>query len=422
MLTACNKSSDFGKELVEGNNVPWFSSDSFDLVATSEPGDSILTFFSGESARSLTSYKLGDMTDPYFGRLRAEIYTQFDISQVSSKSLFEASIDSVVWVIKYDADSTHQIGDFSQPANLSVYRITTDMNDSRYDSLYTTNHFETDPQEVASLVNYPIKPYTKDSSQIKFRFNQQFFDYLTALPDSAFKSSNNLHKLFEGLHIKTTSPSQHVMSLLLSSNSNNLLSIYFKPKGDTVQSIIRLAANTQSHCTNYIRHEADGSAFGNYLLNPASDSMLYVQGLGGAYTKITLPDLSKYAGYLLNEAELSVTIPNPSAMIPPKRLWLFYKDSKGTLLSIIDGVNALRVGNSDAFGGSPEPYISNGVTYYKYFFRLTDHIKGVIKNTNDKTIYIAVLGQGTDPGRAVLNGTGTQANPLKLTLLFSKYK
>lgn len=220
--------------------------------------------------------------------------------------------------------------------------------------------------------------------------------------------------------MKANNPTGNLISLLLNSTQSNVISIYFKAPGDTASSVVRLAANTLTHNTNYITHDRTGSQFGNYLASPGTDSLLYIQGLGGANTRLTLPDLSAYAGFVLNKAELEVTVPVPGNMIPPQRLWLFYKDSHGSLLSIIDGVRALRVNNSDAFGGRPEPYILNGVTYYKYFFRLTDHIKGVIKNTREKTIYIAVLGQGTDPGRAVIAGPDTKANPLKLTLLFSK--
>lgn len=107
-LFSCNKPSDFGKEFVSGNNIPFDVIDTFSLKAISEPGARIRMYVPGFTATFGNSI-VGAVRDDEFGTITANIYAQFVINKaISSKAtnLSAFAIDSVVWDVYYDADRT----------------------------------------------------------------------------------------------------------------------------------------------------------------------------------------------------------------------------------------------------------------------------------------------------------------------------
>lgn len=424
IFIACNKSSDFGKELVEGNNIPWFVTDSMPLEARTILGDSILTYYAPNLQRNLTSYKLGIMPDPNFGTLTAEVYAQMEVFSGSTDAspLANAQIDSVTWTITYDGDSTHQYGPFDRLLDFSVYRIQDDLNDSRYDSIYSSQQLNTFSEPVAELTGFLPRPYPKDSSKMKFYFNASFNQFLKSLPDSSFASTEKLQKAFEGLAIKAKNVTGSLLSLRLYSGAN-LLNIYYTVPGDTVQKVIALGATASGHNHNYFHHDLTGSKLASSLANPDQDSLLYVQGLVGPLVEITLPSISPDFGYILNQAELEVTVSsvNDFSLGLPNRLWLFQRNTNGSLISIKDAIYASSINSLELFGGLPEKFVkSDGTFEYKYRLRLTDQMRTMIKNQTNEKIYLGMASNGTDPGRAILTSTKAKYNPFKLRLIFSK--
>ena len=420
-LFSCNKPSDFGKEFVSGNNIPFDVIDTFSLKAISEPGARIRMYVPGSTATSGNSI-VGAVRDDEFGIITANIYAQFVINKaISSKAtnLSASAIDSVVWDVYYDADSTGQYGDLSSPISLDVFKITENVNNQ--DTLYSDFNYQTDAVPVSSISNFIPKPFPSDSSHLRFRFNNDFVNYLKSLPDSTFNTSSKLQEQFEGLSIKPNGETKSMIRLNMV-NTNNRLTIYYKPTAsDTTTSIILI---TNGNCVRHtsFTHDYTGSRFQKYLDNPTTDSVLFIQSLAGPRVKITLPDLSylKYDALNFAELELTVTDPISNLYALPLQLWLFKKNSDGELISTTDGSIALTSSLASAYGGTKEEFTENGLTKYKYKIRLpkylTDYIDG--KETNE--LYLSMLYSGTLPARVLLNGPNTKANPMKLKLIVSR--
>lgn len=420
-LISCNKPSDFGKELVSGNNIPFAVIDTFTLQAESQLGDSIRMYVPGSVNGTSDNSIVGYVEDNAFGKTSAEIFTQFAIDIYSNDTLSGSTIDSVVWdVYYYDSDTTNQYGDLTQPVNLRLFRISEDVNNK--DTLYSNKKFAVDGNEIGSLINFLPMPFPSDSSHIRFRLNNNFTNFLSTLPDSTFRNTTNLQKYFEGINIRADNNISGSLIKLDLINKENQLVIYFKRAGKSTQDSIRMITNANTVRHTAFTHDYTGSDFQQYLDNPSSDSLLYLQSMGGPRIKITLPDLSYLKTDALNFAELELTVAanNGSLYIPPAQLWLFKKNTDGDLISIIDGSIAINQSLESSFGGTPVEFVENGINKIKYKFRLPKHLTDYIDGKENNELYLSMLFAGSVPARVILNGPKTLVSPVKLKLIVSK--
>ena len=96
---------------------------------------------------------VGNVDDPVFGNIQAEAYASFAIERILNDSLNFIQLDSAVWEVFYDSDSTNQYGDITQAMNLEVYRIIDSV--KVQDTLYSTHSYATDPSAVWQIQLLP---------------------------------------------------------------------------------------------------------------------------------------------------------------------------------------------------------------------------------------------------------------------------
>jgi len=415
---ACNKPSDFGKDLVSGNNIPFEQIDTFTLSAVSERGDSVRTYVSGNLTASATNSMVGNIDDPILGNIEARAYAQFAVNKLYNGSLSTANIDSVVWDVYYDADSTNQYGDLTAPISLDVFRITEDVKTT--DTLYSNKLFEVEAAPVAGLYNFIPKPLPRDSSHLRFRMNENFINYIKSLPDTTFKNTAGLQANFEGLSIQASGKTNALLRFNFV-NTNNRLTVYFKQAGSSRDTTLSLLTNANCVRHTSFKHDYTNSRFQKSIDQPGTDSLLFVQSMGGPRVKITLPDMSYLKNDALNYAELEMTI-NADFLnyTRPNQLWLFKKGDNGELISIVDGNIALTNTLTTAFGGYPEEFIENGKSTYKYKFRIPKYLTDYIDGKESNELYLSVLYANSVPARAIFNGPKSKASPMKLKLIVSK--
>lgn len=420
-LFSCNKPSDFGKEIVSGNNIPFEVIDTFSLLAESLYGDSVRMYVPGSITATASNSIVGYVEDSAFGKTSAEIFAQFVVTRQYDGNLSGATIDSVVWDVYYDdEDTTNQYGDLSKPMNLRLYRITENVD--RDDTLYSNETFDVDGAEIGSLINFLPMPLPSDSSHIRFNLNSTFIDFIKGLPDTTFKNTTNLHEFFEGINIKADQTQSGSLIKVDLINPKNQLVIYFKAAGSDTQDSIKMATNSNVVRHTAFAHDYTNSKFQAYINNPASDSLLYLQSMGGPQIKLTLPDLSHLVTDAINvaELELTVAVENGTSYSPPSQLWLFKKNSSGALVSVIDGSVALSQGLTSSFGGTPEEFVVNNVTKIKYKIRIPKHLTDYINGKETNELYLSTLNAGSVPARVILNGPKTKVSPVKLKLIVSK--
>ncbi|MCO6461264.1 MAG: DUF4270 family protein [Saprospiraceae bacterium] len=418
VLIACNKPSDFGKEIISGSNIPYEQLDTFVLNAVSEVDDSVRTYVPGSVSLTMSNSIVGNVDDPDFGNIQAEAYVNFAIERILNDSLNFIQLDSAVWEVYYDTDSTGQYGDISQPMSLEVFRIQDSV--KVQDTLYSTKSFVVDPVSVSGIYNFVPKPLPSDSTHLRFKMNDNFLNFLKTLPDTAFSNSINMRNNFNGLAIKAVGKTKALVRFNFINSNNNLKIYYTKPGGK--RDSIKLITNVNCVRHTMYKHDYTGSRYLASITNPGTDSLLFIQSMAGPRVKILLPDLSFLKNDALNFAELEMTVAddNGTAFPKPPQLWLYKKNTSGSIVSITDGTIAINSGYRGAFGGSLEEFSINQKTVFKYKFRLPKHIIDYIKGNEGKELYISVLGASSVPSRVLINGGKNKINPLKLKLIVSK--
>jgi hypothetical protein len=123
---------------------------------------------------------VGNVDDPVFGNIQAEAYASFAIERILNDSLNFIQLDSAVWEVFYDSDSTNQYGDITQAMNLEVYRIIDSV--KVQDTLYSTHSYATDPSAVSGKYNFFPRPFPSDSSHLRFKMNDNFLTFLKDYP------------------------------------------------------------------------------------------------------------------------------------------------------------------------------------------------------------------------------------------------
>jgi len=136
-----------------------------------------------------------------------------------------------------------------------------------------------------------------------------------------------------------------------------------------------------------------------HLNDNIEDSVSYVQGLAGVFTRFSFPTLENWRDSLpiaINKAELVVNLstddPYSSEFTPPDYLDIRIRDDDGNFKTVYD----LVLGR-EYFGG----HLTDGV----YTFNISDFVhKYLTGYYNDPTLYIFVNADYYQADRAVLNG------------------
>lgn len=417
-LIACNKPSDFGKELISDSNIPFEVLDTFSLNVVSERSDSLRTYVPGAVSLTMSNSIIGYLDDPDFGSIKAEAYAGFAVERILKDSLKYMQIDSATWEVYYDRDTTNQYGDITKPITLEVFRVTEQMKTT--DTLFSNKSFASDNTPVAGLYNFVPKPLPSDSSFLKFRMNEQFINFIKQLPDTSFKNSIAVVNNFNGLMIKSPGKTEALLRVNFIDARNNL-KIYYTSYTGKKDSIKLITTTNSIRHTHYV-HDYTGSRFQKSIDQPESDSVVFIQAMAGPQLKLSLPDLAylKNDGLNFAELELIVSDENTANFPKPKQLWLYKKGSDGQLTSIVDGTIAISSGYSSSFGGSLEEFTIDQKTVFKYRFRLPKHLTDYIDGKEGKELYISALGAASEPGKVIINGPQSSVRPMKIKLIITK--
>lgn len=297
---------------------------------------------------------LGQLNDPYFGTSTAGFVTQIRLSRVWAKAPFK--VDSMKLYL-------HLVGNkgwkTDVPQTFSIYEISNQIyTDTAYYSitrLDTTAGFKlrhiqlpklrTDtlindieiklPQNGVTLGNYIIR----DTSKLF---------YSNAAPD--FRS------YFKGLYFKMDPSSDPLLvTLSLVYDQQNFFNYFvlFGHDSDStsVYYSFNLDAKNPNAFYNRFEHDYTTATLGDKMAHRNTtyrDTLSYLQGLNGVFTKVTLPGLAKLKNdetlgkIAINKARLVVPFKFKKTAVDfysnslPQRLYLRYRVKNGTRYDITD--------------------------------------------------------------------------------------
>jgi len=348
-----------------------------------------------ESLDSLRSDEIslavaGEFIDPVFGTTKADFITQVRLSD-SLVFSEEPVIDSLIVFLEV-IDS---YGDTNSIMEINVHELKKDV---YLDSAYYSNlnqeglYYE----DVVGSANYNAY-----DTLIKIYMNNTFIEKIKANTSVLVKQDDFLQK-FKGLYFTSDRQSGNgvLTNFNLLSFASEMVLFYHYPSSDTLY--YNFSISQSSARINMYSHDfstADPAYGINHLNDNIEDSVSYVQGLAGAFTKFSFPTLENWRDSLpiaINKAELVVNLstddPYSLEFPPPDFLDIKIRDDDGNFKAIHD----LVLGR-EYFGGN--------LTEGKYTFNISDFVhKYLAGYYNDPTLYIFVNANYYRAHRAVLNG------------------
>ncbi|MEI7662365.1 MAG: DUF4270 domain-containing protein [Bacteroidota bacterium] len=412
-LYSCNKDPyQIGLDLLPpSDTLNIKSSDTSTVQAFSVLQDSIRTDKPG-------SLYMGSMSDPVFGKVTSNIYTQLRLVSEGVDFGTHPILDSLVLVLFYKG----YYGDTLTQQNVKVYEISEDFS---YDSIYYSNkRLATYPTLLADM---DFKPRVKDSVKVyttklspHLRINlSKLTNYLgnkiLSAPASELATNTAFIKYMKGLYIKTTPVSSGgaLLNILTTNGVSKMVAYYHNgndPKDDSLHYDILIDESCARFThLDHNRYLEAGTDLKQQILNHDSlrgSRQLYLQGMAGVKVKVKFPFMKNFGRgkkIAINEAILELkNSETDTTFAPPPTISMLRQDSVGRIAYMVDYSEG-----SGYFGG-----IYNKTTR-SYYFRLTQYMQKVLQNayTNHYDLYILVDNPITSiptPNRILINGT----NPL----------
>lgn len=372
---------------------------------------------------------LGHISDPYFGKSAAGIYTQLALSSASVNFGENPVIDSVVLCLQlsgYYGDSTSLVG-------IRVHQLTEDLDaNAQY---YQNSTVGYDPNTLNySATGYSIRPKTPVlvdtglySPHLRIRLSQSFGQMLL---DHQSDLNNNFQSFLKGLYIEALSHTGNIGYMLITNLTSSLsgISIYYHNNAENGKRYTLACTDNSMRFTHYDHDysQSNSSQFKQEVLQGQTDlgeTMLFLQGGGGVKTRITFPYLENtFAQFdnrvVIHRAELVITNieTDDILLVPPTILTIQgLSKSNGSVRFLPDDDYYT---SSAYFGGTYDSKTK------EYRFRITNYIQELILGQGDwsNSINLIVRGSAVRPHRLVFDGTNTNSpTRLRLEIAYSTY-
>ncbi len=410
-LTNCTSPDPFGKELFDGDasNFEFFDTLTVEMTVIKE--DSVNT-------SSPTTYFMGKLDDPIFGRSDAILSTLFRPTKLEYSIQKGSTVDSIFMIVAYDAARCY--GDTSVAQTVEVWQMAYAMNPD-------SSHFSTDkgfanrkigsatfipsPKKAQTLVDTTDVLATTDTTKVayfKIHLDNAFGQEILNLDTADIETETGFFQQMRGLQLRATTPNSPFMfSLNMDDLRLSRVTLGYKqPDGKAKLFHMSFRANKFVE----FRHDHDGSPAGK-MLGKKADSLIYLQGMAGLKVKINLPYAKNLQKIVVNKADLELTMPTDAAQTgntaffaPASQLFFTERNAANTQNVLVSDVvystgTDLTSGFS-RFGGSPET--KNGTTTYR--LAISDRLQAMIEDRKTSDFFLNLYPQDRTAQRVVLFG------------------
>jgi hypothetical protein len=422
LLSSCYKSpKQLGAEILpENSKLKIFYSDTTTVFAHSEKIDSVRT-----DVAAAKENIAGSIKDPVFGITTAGFYTQFLMTSNGHDFGENPVLDSLVLQLRY----SKTFGDTNSLVTLHTYEMKEPI---YYDTIYYSDF--TVPVYGNDYSNYQFKPRPHDSipvgkDTIKGILRINLTDIYPDLGNKIIgagqddlQDNDHFLEYFKGLYVVAEPVTEGgvLMFFDLSSHYSNLTVYYRNAEDDSLKYTFVMSGKTAR--INHFEHDFSKASqeFQQQVVNgdtTLGDKLLYVQGLGGVKTVLTIPFIRNYAklGTIgINEAilELPGFDTEPFYQFPDK-------------MALIQRLEGNEVGLLiDQFEG--EHYFGGfyNASRNVYEFRITRYIQSLLLDSTavNNGFYLFVNGGTANPQRFVFNGphpASDTLNALRLKIVYT---
>ena len=438
IVGACNKSSQLGANLFDGNNLNLSFTDTTTVVAQTENPDSVLavSVIGNQVLTNFTKLPLGKMLDPVFGLTEARIYANLGYPNATAPALDGAAtytLDSVMFVLSYNGANAY--GDTTQKQSISLYRLDASESLSGENFTYYTNkRFKTSTTRLGGLDNFTPMPNSKvrvvkDTNKYDYRPHIAFKldpNFGKALLDTNVYSSFNafsgsIGKYFRGFELRAEQTNNAMLSFNVNDDTSGIY-IFYKKQNDTTKYSYRFAfLSTTFPLFNHDYAKGSINKFYNGKKTSSGDSLLFVQGMAGPNVKFEFPYFKKQLGTAaINRAELEITILEDSTSKYPPTERLILTTANG--VPIAD----LRRNSSTATSEYGGTIVTEAGNLRRYKCNISQHLGNMLSGTAGTTLYLlpdntrgSIPNKQETTSRVVLYGTKSKYRT-KLNLYYTK--
>lgn len=307
LFNACKKDNGFGSDLLPGENPLSLNyDDSTVLTVSSKYEDPLRT------DRLLFNY-LGHINHPIFGQTTANSAVQFGLPSDYDISLAPFTVKEVNMYLFYDG----WVGDTTEAITLSVHSLSAPINTSAiYKSDFVPNF---NSSVIGEVSNYLIQPNTPKKIRetdtattkgfIKFPIDLDYGIAVKNLLETGNITNDTLfNSKFPGIYIETSlaQKGKTMIQLDLTNLSGGIYLTMTDNKGVDQVFLLPFSSSDFVH-TNFIQ-DYQGTIVDAAIQsgqNPIDDK-LYIQSQAGVKTEVTLNNLEKFKGKLINKAVLEI--------------------------------------------------------------------------------------------------------------------
>jgi len=423
LVTSCEEKPTFiGKGILPSNDfVSVTSSDTFGIK-------SYTVYDSPVRSEAQTAPYIGNKYDPYFGITNCEFVTQVRLESEWTEG--EYDVDSVKLVLRI----TSVTGSTDLPKQM---RITEISNQLHSDSAYYSNT-PVDTTDFGITVDIPaLRNDTINIIQINLP--PSFGEYLIRDQSMLFYSTSipDFRNYFKGIYMRLSSISESdplMLGLVVTSAASlgdytDYIIVYMHDKSDnTIRYDFRFLIDPIKDNARFSRIEHDFKSASpdkniEAIINkPVLDTLSYLEGLYGVYTKLIIPGLETLKNdpssgrIAINKAKLSIPVhydgENYTSTTIPDKLYLKFVNSSGVKEIVpdfyIDDYHEYFDGKLDTNYNVYKFNISNFIQDY------IDDKGGVLKPE------IELFQSASEIKNAILKANGSKT-PVKLEMTITRF-
>ncbi|MCD6180076.1 MAG: DUF4270 domain-containing protein [Bacteroidales bacterium] len=424
LFFSCKKEpSQIGLDIVGNNPLIVHFSDTANVQVYSILRDSVRT-------DELVNNVLGVVNDPVFGKTKASLYMQYNLSLASFTFGDNRVFDSLVLSIPYQMTSVY--GDSLAPLSFRVYELNELLDvDTAYYSNQTAEYLPELLGEI-SLIPKPMDSVLIDTVMVAPYFTLRLSDdlgqRLMSFEDTIYYNNADFLDLFKGLYFEPVdNGGVGNLTFLDMYGSLSKLTVYYSNSIDDSLSYNLVPSAGSASFQNFDHFDyidADADFYSQVIEKDTTKGKqkFYLQTLGGVDSYIRFPSLFKredFAKYAINEAKLIITNIDPDNMFAEAaNLSLLQKrysdvDSTSNYYYLED-----TGGGDEYFGG----YYNSSSKQYE--FRITRFMKDYIAGKFDTdNILLQIVGSTNKGSRLIGAGYDPDVNPesrIRLEMIYTE--
>lgn len=419
-VAACSKSTDLGLSLVEQERSDILFTDTVSLQLTTFRVDPLVT---SNQTRTIC----GAMSDPVFGSTESSIFMNFRINS-TNVSFPTAVFDSIVLMLVYDSIGHYGnvLGDNMDIQTWEVVEMTEDIELSetyKSDATFALGNVLGEAQFIPniedSLSISEAGTSVRKAPHLRIRLDQAFGESLLHPSDpTIYNSNDNFKAFFKGLCIRPKA-GQGNSSLIRfrSKDINTKMTMYYTDtvNNTSVAKKFDFLTNEDAESVMNIVHDYTGT---DVLSNSSTDTVVYLQGMGGVGVRVDLSAFSQLGDIIVNQAELEILglDENTSEFPATRQLICTERLSDGTYDYIDDVLTSFSNNRPLLFGG----IISSDSSDVRYTMNISKYMQRVVNgDTDEASIYIQ-SSSVIDLNRLRLGNQRSTSRPVVLRLTYTR--